>query len=84
MQQNLVSDTSRGFAEPSRRRLLKANRDRVGYISFDGQTSTVPCSVREFDEKGAVISMNGWLAVPEEFPLVIEPDRIRVVCKVTL
>ena len=80
MQQNTFSKQL--SSQRSAKLLKKPNRERIGYISFDGQNSSIPCSVREFDETGAVLSMNGWLAVPEEFPLYVEPDRIQVTCKV--
>jgi len=65
------------------RRVVKNTRSqRIGYVAFDGQSGSVPCTIREFTEEGAVLSMNGWMGVPEEFPLFIEPDRVKVTCKV--
>ena len=54
----------------------------MGYLLFNGQPSGVPCGVREFSAEGAVLTMNGWMGVPDSFTLFIEPDSVKVDCKV--
>jgi len=54
----------------------------MGYLVFNGQPSGVPCGVREFTVDGAILIMSGWIGVPDEFSLFVEPDSVRVDCKV--
>jgi hypothetical protein len=58
-----------------RRRLLK-----TGKISFGG--GAIDCTVRNLSETGAALEVNSPVGIPEQFTLVIEPDQIRVPCRV--
>lgn len=82
MHQEIVTNNTTDSQSHAKRVIKKTRSQRIGYVSFDGQTSSVACAVHDFDEFGAVLTMNGWMGVPEEFPLFIEPDRVQVVCKV--
>ncbi len=82
MQQNFVIDTQKTETLAARR-LPRNNREqRLGHVEFSGQAGTVPCSVREFSREGAVLTMSGWMGVPDSFSLYVEPDGIKVTCAV--
>ena len=63
-------------------RIRSARTERLGYILFDNQTATVPCRVREFSPEGATLTMDGWMGVPGNFSLFVDPERSRYSCKV--
>ena len=63
-------------------RIRSARTERLGYILFDNQAARVPCRVREFSPQGAVLTMDGWMGVPENFSLFVDPERSRYTCKV--
>ncbi|MFK5980332.1 MAG: hypothetical protein QM488_15730 [Rhizobiaceae bacterium] len=82
MQPNIVTSTPEHTANTARRVIKNTRGTRMGYLVFNGQPSGVPCGVREFSAEGAVLTMNGWMGVPDAFTLFIEPDSVKVDCKV--
>lgn len=55
---------------------------RLGYLVANGQTIPVPCTVRDFAAGTATLILGGWLGVPEAFSLYVEPDQLRLECRV--
>ncbi|MEM9330154.1 MAG: hypothetical protein AAGA53_02440 [Pseudomonadota bacterium] len=55
---------------------------RIGWVVFSEQSNPVHCAVKEFTETRAIITMSGWMGLPSEFTLYVEPDSVRVQCKV--
>ena len=55
---------------------------RLGYLMVNGQTAPVPCTVRDLAEGKATLIMGGWLGIPEQFSLYVEPDEIRLECRI--
>ena len=60
-----------------RRRVLKA-----GIIAFNDRHSTLPCTVRNVSDTGALIRMPGGLSPPDTFDLIIELDGLEASCTV--
>jgi hypothetical protein len=60
-----------------RRRVLKA-----GIIAFNDRHSTLPCTVRNVSDTGALIRMPGGLSPPDTFDLIIELDGLEANCTV--
>jgi hypothetical protein len=60
-----------------RRRILKA-----GIIAFNDRHSTLPCTVRNVSDTGALIRMPGGLSPPDTFDLIIELDGLEASCTV--
>ena len=60
-----------------RRRVLKA-----GIIAFNDRHSTLPCTVRNVSDTGALIRMPGTLSAPDTFDLIIELDGLEASCTV--
>jgi hypothetical protein len=60
-----------------RRRVLKA-----GIIAFNDRHSTLPCTVRNVSDTGALIRMPGTLSPPDTFDLIIELDGLEASCTV--
>lgn len=78
-----------GEAEMSRPRKVHSNRSqlnkrlpRVGRVLFTADSSPVHCSVKNFTDEQAVLTMSGWMGLPSSFTLYIEPDSIRTQCRV--
>ncbi len=64
------------------KRVLSSRIPRIGKVIFAEEGSPVHCTVRDFSTNGATITMTGWLGLPSEFTLYVEPDSIRAQCKV--
>ena len=77
----MKTNTAKMASHPARR-IRSARTERLGYILFENQTATVPCRVREFSQEGAVLTMDGWMGVPGQFSLFVDPERSRFSCKV--
>jgi hypothetical protein len=60
-----------------RHRTLKA-----GKIVFNHRFSVIDCTVRNLSERGARLEVPSTLGVPNDFDLVIEPDRAARACRV--
>lgn len=55
---------------------------RLGYLIAGGQSIPVPCTVRDLGADTATLILGGWLGVPERFSLYVEPDGIRLECRI--
>lgn len=55
---------------------------RLGYLLVNGQTIPVPCTVRDFSAGTATLILGGWLGIPNEFSLYVEPDQLRLECRI--
>ena len=64
------------------KRALSSRIPRIGKVVFAEEGNPVHCTVREFSTSSATITMTGWLGLPSEFTLYVEPDSIRAQCKV--
>jgi len=78
-----------GAAETAKRRKPQGTRSqlnkrlpRVGRVLFSPETAPVHCSVKNFTEEQATLTMTGWMGLPSDFILYIEPDSIRTTCRV--
>ncbi|MGI9352044.1 MAG: hypothetical protein ACR2O3_10815 [Rhizobiaceae bacterium] len=64
------------------RSVLSRRIPRIGRVVFADESSAVHCSVKEFTQNRAILTMSGWLGLPSSFTLYVEPDSIRAKCKV--
>ena len=78
-----------GEAETTKMRRVQPNRSqlnkrlpRVGRVLFNPESSPVHCSVKNFSDDQATLTMSGWMGLPSSFTLYIEPDSIRTTCRV--
>lgn len=55
---------------------------RIGYLYIDGQPTGLPCTLRRYDGTSATLVLSGWLGVPAEFTLYVEPDGMRHDCTI--
>ena len=62
--------------------MLSKRMPRIGWVVFSPDSSPVHCSVTKFNETRAVLTMSGWMGLPSNFTLYVEPDSIRAQCKV--
>lgn len=60
-----------------RRRVLKG-----GIIAFNNRRSTLPCTVRNVSDTGALLRMPGAITPPDTFDLLIELDGLEASCTV--
>ncbi len=54
----------------------------MGKVVFAEGGTPVHCAVKNFSESGAVLSMTGWMGLPSNFVLFVEPDTVRADCRV--
>lgn len=59
------------------RRVLKA-----GQIVFNGNLSTMDCTVRRLSDEGAGLEVSGTVGIPPRFDLSIKADKFRRACRV--
>jgi hypothetical protein len=59
------------------RRVLKA-----GIVAFNDRHSTLPCVVRRISAHGATIEVDGSIAAPDTFDLIVELDGLEASCRV--
>lgn len=73
MTKNFASSTAR-----------KRNRraERLGYIRFDNHDQKHPCRVRDFDETGALLTMDGWMGIPATFSLMMDHENGHYDCRI--
>ncbi len=78
-----------GAEETTKRRKISTSRNqlnkrlpRVGRVLFNPESSPVHCSVKNFTDSQATLTMSGWMGLPSDFTLYIEPDSIRTTCRV--
>jgi hypothetical protein len=55
---------------------------RLAHMILEGQKKGVPCTIRDLTETGAVVSLGGWIGIPDNFHLSLEPDGRRISCNV--
>ncbi len=66
----------------SSRNQLNKRLPRVGRVLFSPESAPVHCSVKNFSDDKATLSMSGWMGLPSSFMLYIEPDSIKTNCRV--
>ena len=72
-----------GTADQSDQRSAERNRVlKGGIVCFNGRHSTIPCTVRNISDTGALLQAEGSVNVPDTFELHIELDGIWVDCEV--
>ena len=76
----IAASTEEDFAAIGRARQRRSSSQRVGYLLAAGQTTAVPCTIRELAADHAVLTMGGWLGVPGTFSLFVEPDGLCLDC----
>lgn len=70
-------------AGPANMRAASGKRmPRIGYLYIDGQPTGLPCTLRSYDGKSATLLLSGWLGVPAQFTLYVEPDGMRHDCTI--
>lgn len=55
---------------------------RIGKVLFNENTSPVQCTVKHLEANSATLVMTGWMGLPSNFVLYVEPDSIRANCRV--
>ena len=55
---------------------------RIGKVLFNENTSPVQCTVKHLEIDSATLIMTGWMGLPSNFVLYVEPDAIRANCRV--
>ena len=66
------------------KRALSRRIPRMGKVIFGENSTPVHCAVKELAENTAVLTMTGWLGLPSNFTLFIEPDSIKADCRIIL
>ncbi|HXW23812.1 MAG TPA: PilZ domain-containing protein [Xanthobacteraceae bacterium] len=60
-----------------RHRTLKA-----GKIVFNHRSCVVDCTIRNLSARGACLQVPSTVGIPDDFDLLIEPDRMAQACRV--
>lgn len=61
---------------------LNHRLQRMGRVVFSDDNNAVHCAVKNFSNDNAVLVMSGWMGLPSNFTLYVEPDSIRTQCRV--
>lgn len=77
-----TANTTRQSKPQRNRNQLNKRLPRVGRVLFSPESSPVHCNVKNFTEDQATLTMSGWMGLPSNFTLYIEPDSIRTNCRV--
>ncbi len=77
-----TSGTKHPAGGGKKRKLLNKRVPRMGKVLFSENTAAVHCAVKDFSNHGAVLTMTGWMGLPSNFVLFVEPDTIRAECRV--
>lgn len=64
------------------KKLLAKRIPRMGKVVFSDNSNPVHCAVKNLTQSNAIITMTGWLGLPSNFTLFVEPDAIRADCRV--
>lgn len=56
----------------------------MAWLVVDGQNQGFHCSLREFSEEGAQLTVSGLMGIPDSFSLYVEPDSVKYECRVNL
>lgn len=77
-----VRESTKGSAlrQDSGRKPRRAQR--FAFMVIDGEKNRVPCRLREYSDEGALVTMGGWIGIPESFALQVEPDGILYDCRI--
>ena len=87
----LQSETSAGGVTAQRARTKKLGRHdaprrrrapRTAFLTIDGQEKGLPCVLRDYSQEGAVVTLTGWIGVPDFFALYVEPEGLRHNCRI--
>ncbi|MEO0329425.1 MAG: hypothetical protein AAF217_12600 [Pseudomonadota bacterium] len=62
--------------------VLSKRVPRIGKVLFSPDADPVACAVKNFSKESAILTMTGWLGLPSQFKLYIEPDNICAHCDV--
>jgi hypothetical protein len=57
-------------------------RPRTAFLTVAGQDKGLACTLLDYTASGAVITLSGWLGVPERFSLYVEPEGRRHACRI--
>ena len=77
-----TAQTAKRRKSPGNRNQLNKRLPRVGRVLFNPDSSPVHCNVKNFSDDQATLTMSGWMGLPSNFTLYIEPDSIRTECRV--
>ena len=77
MKQPMSKDNATAPRRAPRRRVLKS-----GVIAFNGRHSTLPCGVRDLSDEGARLTVDGSVAAPDTFELLVDLDGLEAQCEV--
>lgn len=64
------------------KRALSQRMPRMGKVVFVENGNPVDCAVKNLSQTNATLTMTGWLGLPSNFTLFVEPDSIRAQCRV--
>ena len=64
------------------RNQLNKRLPRMGKVLFSPESTAIHCSVKNFTDTNATLTMTGWMGLPSSFTLFIEPDSIKTECRV--
>ncbi|MBO6814202.1 MAG: PilZ domain-containing protein [Rhizobiaceae bacterium] len=80
-----LSETLPRQEKPGAHKRSRLNKriPRMGRVVFSDHDNAVHCTVKSFSDKGAILTMSGWLGLPSNFELYVEPDNIRASCSVS-
>ena len=56
------------------KKALSRRMPRMGKVVFGEHSAPVHCAVKELTGNSAVLTMTGWLGLPSNFTLFVEPD----------
>ena len=56
---------------------------RLAFLTIEGQDKGLPCSLRDYTREGAVVTVSGWIGIPERFSLYVEPEGVRHQCRIS-
>ena len=56
----------------------------MAWLVVEGQNQGFHCTLREYSQDGAHITVSGLMGIPEEFSLYVEPDSVKYDCRVSL
>lgn len=70
-----------GFKPIERRTFGRKPLLKVGAITLNSGTGTLPCVVRDLSESGANLQVQGVAGLPEQFDLFVELDGLHASCQ---
>jgi hypothetical protein len=84
----LPTQTSRNFkatngdgVQPA---IARLRPPRLAFLTVAGQDKGLACTLLEYTSAGAVITLSGWLGVPDHFSLYVEPEGRRHSCRIVV